>query len=485
MLPFTLPGERCLACDVCCRFNEAGSLMAPVFSAEEMDAAERAGLAPSAFCRTGYGRSEPILLEPGRDHAICPAFDENANTCRIYETRPLDCAIYPFVLSFDERGASVYLGGDLACPFVVDNLCSAAFRDHAQTLARRLDASLTPDLNRDSRFIAWHRPEFEALAPLPAMSAAVCRSDLRLARLTPETAAEMQHYFDDQPGDASHHAMAPIFAWTDLFNIYYRETGDRLLLFGEDGGGAFLWLPPVGRGPMGPALAEAVAILRELGRDETSCRIDNVAEDQVPALTAAGPVANERTEEFVYVRDRLIALSGRSLHGKRAACNHFAKHHPDATFEPFRDEDIPEALALYRRWAAGRTALHADAFYGAQIEASMLMHYRVMRHAGTLDLVGRALRADGRLVGYTFGFPLRGTDTAVILVEVADLAVRGAAATVFRAFARTWDSAARINTMGDSGLPNLRRAKMLYGPDRLVPVYTVRPTSEVCLASDV
>ena len=467
--------EQCLACEVCCRFHEAGSLMAPVFSAAEMAAADRAGLTDEAFCRAGYGRSEPVILQRGRGHWTCPAFDETANRCCIYAARPLDCRLYPFVLTFDEAGQSVHLAADLACPQVVDNLCTSRLVERAQHLARSIDGSLWQGLGRDAAFVAFRRPEFEVLALLPEVTRSVCRPDLGLARLTPQAIAELQLFFSADGREPAHHALAPIFVWTDLFNLYYRVAGDRLLLFGEEGGAAFLWLPPVGSGPMAPAVEEAVEILRRLGREPETWRIDNVAEDQLPILTGLGLRAAERTEEFIYDRARLAAPTGRRYHGMKASCNVFVKQNEPVAFEPFSDADIPEALALQRRWASARLATYTDAFYRAQIEAAMLMHYRTMRHAGAFGLVGRSLRAGERLVGYTFGFSLPGTETAVILIEVADLAVKGAAAYLFREFARSWAPLKRINAMGDSGLPNLRRAKMAQHPQALLPVHTVRP----------
>ena len=139
------------------------------------------------------------------------------------------------------------------------------------------------------------------------------------------------------------------------------------------------------------------------------------------------------------------------------------------------DDDIPEALDLYRRWFAARGRVYTDDFYRAQAKAAMLMHYRVMRLGEAAGLTGRTLRADGRMVGYTFGYPLPGTDTAVVFLETTDLEVKGASACIFREFARFWAPLEWLNAMGDSGLPNLRRAKMLHRPAALVPVWTVRP----------
>jgi len=60
--------------------------------------------------------------------------------------------------------------------------------------------------------------------------------------------------------------------------------------------------------------------------------------------------------------------------------------------------------------------------------------------------------------GYTFGYRLPGTDTAVVLIEVADLAVKAPRRTCSASSRVVGERAAFLND-GDSGLPNLRRRR--------------------------
>jgi len=91
-----------------------------------------------------------------------------------------------------------------------------------------------------------------------------------------------------------------------------------------------------------------------------------------------------------------------------------------------------------------------------------------------LGLTGAVVRAGGRIRAYTFGLWLNQTVFCVLL-EVADRDIVGAGAFVFREFCRQAlaKGAWWINTMDDSGLPGLAKAKHWYHPARLLPNYVV------------
>jgi Fe-S-cluster containining protein len=51
---------------------------------------------------------------PKREDGSCVFLDEDAQACRIYERRPFECRIYPFLLDF-EKGPHIQLD-PLICP---------------------------------------------------------------------------------------------------------------------------------------------------------------------------------------------------------------------------------------------------------------------------------------------------------------------------------------------------------------------------------
>lgn len=121
-----VPSSLCLTCDVCCRFPEETSFLAPFFTGEEIALLELSG---KRFFTTPTKGSK-IRLERHGDGCICPYFDPKTQYCKIYGERPLDCRIYPFALMRDQDGKAV-LGIDTKCPFI---------QEHAQDPIMRSDA---------------------------------------------------------------------------------------------------------------------------------------------------------------------------------------------------------------------------------------------------------------------------------------------------------------------------------------------------------
>ncbi len=125
-----IPPEVCFSCDVCCRFLEADSPLAPIFTETEGKKVVAHGADPSLFQPQTDGSSAQIQLKPHNDFYICPFFDPETSHCTIYPMRPLDCQLYPFALMFSEDGREVVLGVDTLCPFGEAHFESAAFQRH-------------------------------------------------------------------------------------------------------------------------------------------------------------------------------------------------------------------------------------------------------------------------------------------------------------------------------------------------------------------
>ena len=125
-----IPSEVCFSCDVCCRFLEADSPLAPIFTETERQKAVAHGINPMLFRPQADGKSVQIRLKRHKDFYICPFFEPETSHCTIYPMRPLDCQLYPFALMFSEDGSEVVLGVDTLCPFGEKYLETEAFQRH-------------------------------------------------------------------------------------------------------------------------------------------------------------------------------------------------------------------------------------------------------------------------------------------------------------------------------------------------------------------
>jgi hypothetical protein len=76
---------------------------------------------------------------------------------------------------------------------------------------------------------------------------------------------------------------------------------------------------------------------------------------------------------------------------------------------------------------------------------------------------------------YAFGYP-RSSEVFCVLLEVADRSVYGLAQYLFREFCREVKQYSFVNTMDDSGLPGLARAKRAYHPCQLISNFIAQPS---------
>lgn len=136
-----IPSEVCFSCDVCCRFLEIDSPLAPIFTETEKARVVAAGADPVLFRPQADGKSAQVQLKPHSDFYICPFFEPETNRCSIYPVRPLDCQLYPFAIMFSEDGNEVVLGVDTLCPFGEEHLETETFQQHIREVINYVESA--------------------------------------------------------------------------------------------------------------------------------------------------------------------------------------------------------------------------------------------------------------------------------------------------------------------------------------------------------
>ena len=171
--------------------------------------------------------------------------------------------------------------------------------------------------------------------------------------------------------------------------------------------------------------------------------------------------------DYIYLRDKLVSLSGKKLQSKRNHINKFKSLYPDYEYREITPELIPQCLEVERQW---RAVSKED--NGAEPDEELSEELRSMTRAfnrwDKLGLMGGAIFVDGRMVAFTYGCPINQT-TFDVCVEKADVGYEGAFAIINQEFARhipeQYYYVNREEDMGDEGL---RRAKLSYKPDILL-----------------
>lgn len=135
-----IPNKVCLSCDVCCRFLESDSPLAPIFTKQEIEKAITYNVDRSLFIPKEDGNSSQIALKPYKDYYICPFFKPETSECLIYTHRPLDCQLYPFTLMFTEDRSKIVLGIDMLCPFSEEHWETESFKQHLQHIIKYVES---------------------------------------------------------------------------------------------------------------------------------------------------------------------------------------------------------------------------------------------------------------------------------------------------------------------------------------------------------
>jgi hypothetical protein len=220
-------------------------------------------------------------------------------------------------------------------------------------------------------------------------------------------------------------------------------------------------------------MAQAFAFLSERNKTPAMTRIENAPEVLAERCRERGYQVKHKESDYVYRRADLVGLHGDRYKSQRVAYNHCVKE-SRPVFRAYRPEDEKTCLALFRQWREGVKQDGASDLARHLAADAESAHRQGISHAAELGLVGRVVEVEGRVAAYTFGYPLN-AQTFCVLFEIADRDLKGLGAYIFREFCRELEPYEFINTMDDSGLDGLRRAKLSYHPIKLLESHIVSP----------
>lgn len=149
MIKQFVPQEMCLHCKGCCRFATQDSVWQLHLLEEE---------------QKKIGDKIRLLSKVGGDGFLCSCLDERSNKCTIYESRPFECRLYPFVIN--RRSDQVFLAIDLNCPFAQGKLHSPQFKEYLKYLVDFLESPLALEILKNNPQVIQPYDEVFDLAEL-------------------------------------------------------------------------------------------------------------------------------------------------------------------------------------------------------------------------------------------------------------------------------------------------------------------------------
>ncbi len=294
---------------------------------------------------------------------------------------------------------------------------------------------------------------------------------LTLHPFTRQTEPLLSDYLLQTGRPLSFYASMMPFLWGDHFSFYWSVDRDHFLLFAEYDGCFYMPLPPLGKGDL--TLVESCFGWMDKNNPHPSIsRIENIHEEEATFYQNHGWEVMPVTAEYLYRRQSLVDLIGNRYKTKRWACNHFQKTYAP-TSRAYVSDDLVGAMALFDRWAKARQRRCSDPIYGQMLQDARGVHRRILTEGIRLGLLGRVVAVGESLIGYTFGFRLN-RETFCVVAEITDLDYTGAASFLFRHFCATLSDVTWINVMDDSGLENVRQAKVSYRPEKMAVGYRLQ-----------
>ncbi|KGN84452.1 DUF2156 domain-containing protein [Porphyromonas sp. COT-290 OH860] len=262
-------------------------------------------------------------------------------------------------------------------------------------------------------------------------------------------------------------AFANLYGWSERYGTSWAILHDTLVIsFQPLGRSHPAFLMPICDSPQSfTQCLEALKILaNEGGYPLVLMGVGPMCRQKLDALApnAFHYISDEGSRDYIYLREKMSTLSGKSLQSKRNHINKFERLYPDYSYEPITRNNLEECLAIAEAWLE-----QSDDHGGEQEEKRMIR--RITQAFEPLGLLGGAIRVNGRIIAFSLGSPIN-ENTFGVHVEKALVEYEGAFAMINREFARHIpEQYTYINREEDLGLEGLRKSKLSYKPEIIFP----------------
>ena len=304
--------------------------------------------------------------------------------------------------------------------------------------------------------------------------------------------SEMHHHLEGLQIDVSDYTFAANFIWLSNNSGFYAIINDTFCFFVMAGGELSMLLPPLGaKEKVCDAIITCFQIMDANNSSRFYSKIEYVDESMLEGFVdyleegtmiyeiLQDYLVEKKLTDYVYRAEDLINLRGNSYHTKRTEINKFKKSYPDHRIEMLDPQKHSEHIVmLFSKWVSDRIRYmpkeEADRFLEG-IYHEQLAVKRLLKFYNELDVIGIVIYIDDEIKGFTVGERIN-ANTASILIEKTDFEILGCAQFIFREFSKVLSEQYNtewINVGDDMGFENLKKVKMSYRPERLIPKYTI------------
>lgn len=310
--------------------------------------------------------------------------------------------------------------------------------------------------------------------------------------LTEEDKKLLQEYFYGYDYRGAGYTFFSNYIWRTTYCLCWDIIDDYMVMAGSDclreDAKAVIAMPLTKDGTYEPKkLREAILKAKNKFQErKIDFSIEVIPEHMIKYLEAAFPqemifCEDRDDDEYVYLKEKMITLSGRVLHKKKNHMNYFKKNYSYEA-RPLTLEDKEDVLALVKTFIDGKEnpASHPDNAEVNLIDEEELETLKMEEEAITEamklieypNIYSIGLYLEGNLKAFSIGERLN-ENTAVAHFEKAKDGYRGIYQVVASEFCKALpEDIVYINREEDMGIENLRQAKEALRPDHMVKKYS-------------
>lgn len=281
-----------------------------------------------------------------------------------------------------------------------------------------------------------------------------------------EDRAAIQHFTLSGASQICDLSFANLYGWAERYGTCWTTICDTLIIsFQPLGRPHPAFLMPICDSPK--QFTSALDVLREhtqrAGYPLVLMGVGPLCREKLDTLApgAFHYLSNEGSADYIYLRERLATLSGKSLQSKRNHINKFERLYPDYQYEEITASNLAECLDIATTWLEQTSDDESK-----QAEQQMIRRITMSMHE--IGVVGGAIRVEGRIIAFALGSPIN-NNTYDIHVEKALTDYEGAFTIINREYAkRIPEQYTYINREEDLGIEGLRKSKLSYKPELIL-----------------
>ena len=302
--------------------------------------------------------------------------------------------------------------------------------------------------------------------------------------LTDKDIEFLNSYFDGYDYESSTHTFLANYIWRNTHDLSWQIIEGYLCIAGlgtmeTEEKEYFMSFPLTNTGSydikkVKEAIEKAKEIFREKGQ---RFELSLVPAPLVPVLKQVfgDTVEVEHTrddDDYIYMKEDLIKLSGRKLHQKKNHLNYFLRNY-DFTYQEATPEMVPEIMEYIKgknEYKLGETPEE----WKEILELETVAIEELLKFVGKGLLTG-IIRINDKIAAVTFGefAKTNSKETVIVHVEKADDRIRGLYQAINNEFCkRLPEETLYVNREEDMGLENLRHTKLSYKPVKMAEKYT-------------